>query len=164
MHYDRKGDTADGFRDVCKLCRKEERESKTQAMVPVMREIEDQALDVLSKISTQTKGLSVPHMAELFEAMMEAFEGPAGLARHCLATFLASKPGGPVRQKILSDIIRLGQKTTETGMAQVAMDKLTTEELEELHARILTDMNTRSGGPGFRVPVKEQLIEFKQDD
>lgn len=167
MHFDRDRASADGFKDTCKMCRKEQREASlkpSKAPGEVQRDIEDQAIAMLENLSPNKQGISVPHMAELFEAVIEAFQGPQGLARHILSTFVAAKPGGPVRQKILADIIRLGMKTTETGMAQVALDKLTTEELEELHKTRLAEI---AKGKSYRPPtmtVIEQIIEEEHLD
>lgn len=162
MHYDRDRNASDGFRDVCKLCRKEQREQslkEKRAPSDVMRSVEDEALYVLDKLSPERGGISVPHMAELFEAVMDAFSGPQGLARHILSTFLAAKPGGPVRQKILADVLKLGQRTTETGMAQVSLDKLTTEEIEELHQRKLAELERIKPVKPRRLTVVEELME-----
>lgn len=162
MHYDRDRSAADGFRDVCKMCRKEQREqslSQKRAPGDIMRGVEDEAMEVLGKLSPERGGISVPHMAELFEAVMDAFSGPQGLSRHILSTFLAAKPGGPVRQKILSDILKLGQRTTETGMAQVSLDKLTTEEIEELHQRRLEELSRVKPVRPKRLTVVEELLE-----
>ncbi len=73
-------------------------------------------------------------------------------------------PGGPVRQKILADIIRLGMKTTETGMAQVALDKLTTEELEELHKARLKEMTSSKSYRPPSLTVIEQIIEEEAEN
>lgn len=65
MHYDRDRNASDGFRDVCKLCRKEQREQslkEKRAPGEVMRSVEDEALDVLDKLSPERGGISVPHM------------------------------------------------------------------------------------------------------
>ena len=167
MHYDRDRSSADGFRSTCKLCRKEMREADLKSSKTpgeVQRDIEDQAVAMLEKLSPNKQGISVPHMAELFEAVIEAFQGPQGLARHILSTFIASKPGGPVRQKILADIIRLGMKTTETGMAQVALDKLTTEELEELHKARLKEMTSSKSYRPPSLTVIEQIIEEEAEN
>lgn len=162
MHYDRDRNSSDGFRDVCKLCRKEQREQSLRERRPpgdVMRGVEDEAMEVLDKLAPDRGGISVPHMAELFEAVMDAFSGPQGLARHILSTFLSAKPGGPVRQKILSDVLKLGQRTTETGMAQVSLDKLTTEEIEELHNRKLEEISRIRVVKPKTLTVVEELLE-----
>ena len=159
QHYDRDRHSADGFRDVCKMCRKEQRETPKKSPSETMRSIEDEAMDALGKIDpTQAETISVPHMAELFEAIMTAFQGTQGFARHVMHTFLSAKPGSAVKQKILSDIIKLGQKTTETGLAQVSMDKLTTEELDELHKRIAGQIvSERKLAKKASVPVIQEI-------
>ena len=124
-----------------------------------------EAMDALGKIDpTQAETISVPHMAELFEAIMTAFQGTQGFARHVMHTFLSAKPGSAVKQKILSDIIKLGQKTTETGLAQVSMDKLTTEELDELHKRIAGQIvSERKLAKKASVPVIQEMLDGLED-
>ena len=49
QHYDRDRHSADGFRDVCKMCRKEQRETPKKSPSETMRSIEDEAMDALGK-------------------------------------------------------------------------------------------------------------------
>lgn len=132
MHFDRDNAAADGFKDICKVCRSEQRREKENVSIARRVKKLDRATAKVLDIAAQGHGSRIPHVAELFEAMIAAYGGVQTLAQHFVANHLAAKPGGSIRQKGLETVIRLAIKTSETGAARKPLEVLSDEELNAL--------------------------------
>tara|TARA_Y100001936_G_scaffold57706_1_gene56769 strand:- start:8234 stop:8770 length:537 start_codon:yes stop_codon:yes gene_type:complete len=120
----------DGFRSTCKMCRAEEVEkNRRKKLDDRVSKIEDAGIDLLDNMSKG--GSSVPHMAETFQKIMEAFGGPGGFSQQVMSTFYKAAPGSLQRQRILEAVLRLNIKVSESGAAQKSLEELTNEELDK---------------------------------
>lgn len=57
--------------------------------------------------------------------------GPEALAAQFAANYVAAKQGSATRQRMLGDVLRVGGKVTELGLATLRMSDLPTEELKQ---------------------------------
>jgi hypothetical protein len=127
--WHRDNSASDGFRSTCKMCRAEDVEKKRKSKLDDrVTKIEDAGIDLLDQMSKG--GSSVPHMAETFQRIMEAFGGPGGFSQQVMSTFYKAAPGSLQRQRILEAVLRLNIKVSESGAAQKSLEELTNEELD----------------------------------
>jgi|TARA_R110000824_G_scaffold180900_4_gene361506 hypothetical protein len=136
--WHRDSDKDDGFKGVCKMCRSEQvKKQKDRALDERVAKINERGFKFLEKI-TET-GSDVPHIAETFQRLIEAFGGPDGLSQWYMAEFLSSAPGSGQRQRYLDTVMRMNIKTSELGAAQKSLDQLTEDEItHELDKRLLS--------------------------
>lgn len=128
-YFDRDETRDDGLRSVCKACRAQERQvSQYQAIDERVRNMDEAAMNLLQHISRG--GSSIPHVSELYENIMQAFEGAGGYAAHFMAQYLMAKPGSTTRTKMLELTMRLGIISTELGSAQQPVDAMADEDLQ----------------------------------
>ena len=120
---------ADGWRGECKVCRAEAR--KVADDRAVLAKVEQMDVAAMKLIDNLTRGGSdVPHMVELYQRLMEAFDGVGGFAQHYMANYLCAKPGSSIREKMMATIIRMGTQASEQGLTQVPLDLLQDEDLQ----------------------------------
>ena len=128
-YFDRDAAREGGLRPVCKQCRVKQREvRRMQELQEQIKELDEHSLSILDKI-TRT-GSDVPHVAEVFQRLMEAYDGAGGFAQHFMAQYLTAKPGSTVRTKMLDLVLRLAQKTSESGAARIPIELLEDEDLQ----------------------------------
>lgn len=131
-YFDRDNSRPDGLKSICKSCRAEQRKKREdEALAEKLKSLERTALLTMEQMVS--KGSSVPHMAEVFQRLMESFNGVDGFAQHYMAQYLSAQPGSAIRQKMLDTMIRLNQKVSESGAAQKSLEDLTDEDLERIH-------------------------------
>ena len=119
----------DGYKRICKMCRKEEREERENRAIDArIKELEAEGIKVLDVLAS--RGSSIPHMAETFQRIIDVFGGSGGFAQHYLANYLSTPPGSATRQKMLDTVIRLNMKVSESGAAQKSLEEITDEELD----------------------------------
>lgn len=130
-YYHRDAQEPSGFRKTCNTCRKkkEKRIGDLEISTAVER-YDKMALRLLEKAAAAQSGSNIPHVAEVFERLMEMAGGATGFAQHVWLTFLAAPPGSQQRVKLLSLIKDFGIKTTDTGAAKKPVEMLDDEELE----------------------------------
>jgi len=128
-YFDRDETRGDRLRSVCKICRAKQRQVKEYEKIDErVREMDEAAFNLLQHISRG--GSHIPHVSELYEAIMQAFEGAGGYAAHFMAQYLMAKPGSTTRTKMLELTMRLGIITTEMGSAQQPVDAMADEDLQ----------------------------------
>ena len=128
--WHRDNSSSDGFRSTCKMCRAEELEkSRKKKLDDRVTKIEDAGIELLDNMAKG--GSSVPHMAETFQRIMEAFGGPGGFSQQVMSTFYRAAPGSLQRQRILEAVLRLNIKVSESGAAQKSLEELTNEEIDK---------------------------------
>jgi len=135
--FDKDATKPDGHRYNCKRCRATTKaELERKEIADKAAELDRRAVDIISKVAG-TGAASIPHVAELFHHLVDVFGGPEMLAQHCMGTYLVSKPGSPARQKILSMIMQMAVKVTDSGAASMPLDLMTDEDIEnELNKRM----------------------------
>ena len=69
-------------------------------------------------------------MAELFQYIIWAFDGPAGWAKRLFADYLQSPSGSAVQQKYHGMILKLSKDVSDSGAAQKSYNEMTDDELE----------------------------------
>lgn len=127
-YFDRDATKDDGLRQVCKACRAQERQLESfKAIDARVRKLDAHSLDVLDTLARA--GAEIPHIAEIYQRVMEAFEGAGGFAAHLMGQYLMAKPGSSARTKILEMMVRLAVKVSETGAAQLPVDLMADEDL-----------------------------------
>lgn len=140
-YFDRDNQTTDGFKKICKQCRSEQRRKKEDVDVAeAVKKIDRASLILLEK--SARSGSDVPHMAELYQRLMEVFNGPSGFSQHFMAQYLAAEAGGSTRQKMLDAMIRMSQKVSESGAAQKSLEDLTDEDLANVAREQLIRLGT----------------------
>jgi len=128
-YFDRDSSKEDGLRSVCKLCRADEYDQRQKmALDERIKMIDEASLRLIDKLARS--GSDVPHMAELYQRIMEAFDGVGGYAAHFMAQYLSAAPGSSIREKMLNHIMKLGIKVSESGHAQIPVELMTDEDLQ----------------------------------
>lgn len=127
-YFDRDATREHGLRSVCKTCRAKMRQLEAYEAVDTrVRNLDARSLDMLDTLVRA--GAEIPHIAEIYQRVMEAFEGPGGFAAHLMGQYLMAKPGSIARGKILSEIMRLAAKVSDSGAAQIPVNLLDDEDL-----------------------------------
>ncbi len=128
--WHRDNSSSDGYRKICKMCRAEELEKKRKDEVDDrLKKLEDAGFSMLDNLVNG--GSEVPHMAETFQRIMEAFGGPGGFASQLMSTYFRAAPGSQQRQRILDSVLRLNIKVSESGAAKKSLEEMTNEELDK---------------------------------
>lgn len=142
QYYDRDSNSPDGFRAACKLCRAGEMKGAMDAkLAEKIKDLDEQSLRALDRIAD--KGSDTPHIAEVYNAIMDLFGGAPGYAERLKAQYLAAPPGSFLRTRMLELIYKMSKEVTTTGMATVTHDMLTNEELEVLHKQAIEQMTPK---------------------
>jgi hypothetical protein len=128
-YFDRDNAREGGLRPICKQCRSKDRElRRMRDLETQVKHLDERALSLLDAV-TRT-GSDVPHVAEVFQRIVEVFEGAGGFAQHFMAQYLASVPGSSTRQKMLDMVVKLAIKTSDSGAAQIPIEMLSDEDLQ----------------------------------
>ena len=83
-------------------------------------------------------GAEVPHLTELYQRIMEAFDGAGGFAQHFMAQYLMAKPGSSIRTKLLMATIAMGKEVSAMGGAQLPVEAMQDEELVYAATKIVS--------------------------
>lgn len=122
--------TADGFSNRCIACHnKHQIAEAVKTRRQLMRQVDAVALATLAK--AKPGGTNAPHLATLLAEITRLFGGAEGFAMHFVSTYLSSKPGSPVRQRLLGQYLNLAAGTTATGKAALPVEQMSDEELAE---------------------------------
>lgn len=133
-----------GSTEVCKYCNKERTKQIKKHTMRVARQADQMMLNAMKQL-VQDRDLTIdddglPNIGSLVEKIVGAFGGRTGIALQYAANYLASPPGSPTRQRILSDVQKGVMKASELGYAKKPLALLTDEELEgyikERHRRL----------------------------
>lgn len=129
MFFDRDNSRTTGFKNVCKDCRAAERQEKEREQIDErIKKLEKAAL--LSLDTMLSTGSDIPHMAEMYQRLIEAFGGIGNFAAHFMANYLVAKPGSLQRMKMLETIVRLGTKVSESNAAQIPLELMSDEDVQ----------------------------------
>ena len=150
----------DGYKRICKMCRKEEREEReNRAIDERIKALEAEGIKVLDVLAS--RGSSIPHMAETFQRIIDVYGGSGGFAQHYLANYLSTPPGSATRQKMLDTVIRLNMKVSESGAAQKSLEEITDEELDIEIQQTAKALLLYSGNNGVN---DEEMENSAEDD
>jgi hypothetical protein len=134
-HWDRDASRASGFRAYCKGCRAEARKLKRQMTV-------DQRVQLLDKAAMReigrmaNGGTDIPHAAELFQAIVRLMGGVQGVSKHYVSNMLSAPAGSQTRERMLTQVVKLGQFVTQEGAADTPPELMSDEDLKrELEKR-----------------------------
>jgi len=128
-YFDRDESKDDGLRTVCKACRSLEGERREQKqMDDRIKKLDEGALHLLDSLARS--GSEIPHVAEVYQRLMEVFDGAGGYAAHFMAQYLMATPGSSTRTKMLELIMRIGFKVSEMGNAQLPVEMMHDEDLQ----------------------------------
>jgi hypothetical protein len=81
------------------------------------------------------RGSDVPHIVELYQRIIEIFDGVGGFAQHYMVNYLSAKPGSMIRQRMLDQVFKIAIKVSEEGMAQAPIDLMLDEDVQHELAR-----------------------------
>lgn len=129
-HYSTNHVTDDGYASVCLECEgKQEQKKHEEEFQARLAKLRGTSLKVLDTMTDQ--GTEVPHIAEVYQRLMELCGGSAGFAKEVYLHMVSAKPGGMVKQRSLDVLLRLAEKVSESGAAQKSLDSMSNEELDE---------------------------------
>lgn len=129
QYFDQDATKDDGLRTVCKQCRcavREENELRKRDQRLQM--VDDAAYNLLNNVARG--GSDVPHVAEVYQRLMDVFDGAGGYATHFMAQYLEAKPGSTTRTKMLELLMRLGMKVSESGAAKIPVEMMNNVDLQ----------------------------------
>lgn len=128
-YFDVDNDKDDGLKTICKGCRKLGSEVKRNTKISENIDMMDKASLALIR-QLARGGSECPHVAELYQNIMQAFDGAGGFAIHFMNQYLAAQPGSTQRTKMLDLLMRLATKVTDSGAAQMPLDLMSDEDLQ----------------------------------
>jgi hypothetical protein len=130
-YFHRDCNSGDGFRHMCKSCRNgKTSEVKQDALHDVHKRLEQKGISVLSQLSEG--GSKLPHIAEVYQCMIEAFGGPKLLAQHTVACYFHPDTNQNTKQKILQMLVNMSGKVSDSGAISRDLDQVPTEELQKM--------------------------------
>lgn len=121
----------DGLMSTCISCRtKRQVERENRAIADKVDQLDRAAINVIERLANDEDLSHVPHVVEVYQRIMEAYDGVGGFAQHFMANYLSAKPGSQIRQRMLDKMINLAMKISEEGMAQKPVELMTDEDLQ----------------------------------
>lgn len=128
-YFDRDSSKPSGFKSVCKACRAiKDDHDKNLRLDENVRLMDDAALAMLQQMARG--GSDVPHVAEVYQNIMQAFDGAGGFAVHFMNQYLSCKPGSAMRNKLLETIVSMSKHVSESGAAQIPLELMSDEDLQ----------------------------------
>lgn len=127
--FDKDSSRASGFRSICKECRAADRQmakldEQSKTIAKLDRYLEDAMEDACPG------GTNLPHIAEIYQETVSLFGGVRGVALHLVGNFMAAKPGGQVRQRILDSLLRLSESISGEGKLAPPVELMSDEDLD----------------------------------
>jgi hypothetical protein len=140
-YFDRDNERPSGFKSICKQCRSEDRavkqeESERHQLIQAVNRLDEIALEILSGDYGGSVFGAIPHEATLYEEAISIFGGPKGMARHLMANYLSAKPGSQIRVKILDRVYGQAKTLSESGVAELPLDRMNEDALEDKRAEM----------------------------
>lgn len=142
--FDRDSGRQSGFKGVCKECRAADRQmAKLDEMSDKLGKLDDLLSTTLEH--ADVGGTNVPHIAQIYEEAMGLFGGVKGFALHLLGTYIAAKPGGQTRERILSNLMKIGQAISDEGKLSMPVELMSDDDLNAELAKEGIRLKVRSG-------------------
>jgi hypothetical protein len=122
-------DKDDGLRTVCKVCRMAYEDKKEQqSLEEHIKSMDDASLELIKRMARG--GSDVPHIAEVYQCLMQAFDGAGGFAAHFMNQYLSAKPGSTTRTKMLTLLAQMSAKVSESGQAQLPLELMSDQDVQ----------------------------------
>jgi len=154
QYFDVDNSRDDGLRLQCKACRaKREDDEERKTIAAKLDALDSNSVRLLTELAMD--GSDVPHIAEVFQKLLDVFGGISGFAQHFMANYLMSKPGSQMRQRMLQSIITLGIKVTESGGAELPLELLNDADIEREIVRRSRKLISVVGEDGVAHVVRE---------
>lgn len=119
----------DGFKSWCKVCRKESRDlAKAKEAAEVLKTLDMGILRNLAE--AKPGGTTVPHVAEIYQNVMALLGGVQGFSMHLVANLHAAPPGGQIRQRILHDVLKMGEAVSDSNKVSMPAELMSDDDLE----------------------------------
>lgn len=129
QYFDQDMSKPDGMRTTCKQCRMEAKdETRKSQRDNRLKMMDDAAFKLLENVARG--GSDVPHIAETYQRLMDVFDGAGGFAAHFMAQYLEATPGSTTRTKMLELVMRIGFKVSESGAAQIPLELMSDQDLQ----------------------------------
>jgi hypothetical protein len=131
FHKDRT--TESGFMEVCKECRSLERKNERLRTVELaVNKLNEKALEsILDTLEDGTDSKGLQHIAATFEEIIHVFGGARIFAKHVVSQYLACGAGSAGRTKLLTLLLNIQMRLSESGHATIEADELSDEQLAE---------------------------------
>jgi hypothetical protein len=130
-HFHKDVGSDDGFRNVCKVCRNEQQAVERDAQADAaFKRLEERGIQQLQVIAEG--GSRVPHAAEVYEAIMEAFGGPRLFGQQMAACFFHPGTSQAVKAKLLMGVVGLARGVSDSGVIARDLDSYSDEDLRHL--------------------------------
>lgn len=153
----------DGYRHACAQCRNEKATyEKEQIVDDVFASLEKKGIEHLATLAEG--GSQLPHMAEVYESIMDGFGGPRLFAQHLIACYFHPQTSQHIKAKLLQSVIGLSVKVSDSGLIARDLDGVPTEELQRMledrmrkavneHVQRLKLAETPDRAPGVDLPA-----------
>jgi hypothetical protein len=127
--FDRDATKPDGYRSVCKSCRCHIAEAKRLEQAADMLKALDLGL-VRALANSKPGGTDVPHLAEIYQSIIHLLGGVQGLAQQYVATYIASKPGSQTRERLLGQVVKMGEVVSDSKKVEMPVELMSDQDLE----------------------------------
>lgn len=128
-HFDRDSSKPDGYKGVCKQCRAEQHEAKKdKELAHTLKALDQKIVATLAK--AKQGGSDIPHIAELYQTLMRGFGGLEGFQSHYLGNYIASEPGSQIRERMLGNVLRMGEAVSDSKKVEMPIDLMSDQDLD----------------------------------
>lgn len=153
--FDKRGRWRQGQKatdSVCRFCRDiQAKETKKYVRLHAKR-VDEMMLNLCESLAEEPMSDfdELPNIGALTQAVLRPFGGAQGIALQMASTYLSSPPGSPVRQKMLSLLVKMDTEASKLGYAKKPMEMMSDDELQayiaekERRALRLADGNPES--------------------
>lgn len=134
-HFDKDSSKYSGFKTWCKACRAEKKQAlKLEGVAAVLQSMDQSVVKSLAE--SAAGGTNIPHAAEIYQHIMAHLGGVQGFAMHFAGNIIAAQPGGQIRERMLTNLMKLGQAVSDDNKVAMPFELMSTEDLnKELERR-----------------------------
>jgi hypothetical protein len=149
--------TEDKHRAWCKTCRAQDRFDKKMRATQnkQIQKLDNEGFKTLDKLA-RSGGSLAPHKSEALEHIMVAFGGAAGFGRWLFANFITAPPGSAIRERMLSRILDLIERVSETDHSNKPVEEMDDEEIRSHLESAVRVLAGRKAGKSPRQPKVKQ--------
>lgn len=129
FQYNRK--SPDKCKSICKECMERDRKAlDNTALAARVEMVDDAAMNVIKTVAKSKNPARIPHIADIFERIMNLCGGAEGYAQKLMDDYEAAEEGSIQRTQLHKLITTYAMKTTEVGAAEKPTDSLDDDEIE----------------------------------
>ena len=133
VYFSKNEDTYE-YTNLCKSCEgAKKRQEDNLEVEERMRKLDMGAMALMDAMVERPDRRSLVHMAEMWQCAGQVFGGPEVIMKRYMATYMMSDPGSTNRKNILDSLVKIGQHESVAAAAQIPLEMLTDDDLEELH-------------------------------